>query len=262
MRRRRASVPARVALLAAGAAGLLGAAACSNSHDAKQAADVRTEVVRVQRANALLQRQIELAAGKDFYLVIDPAASEMTLMLRGAELQRYAVRGLQVGSPRVAWIGRRDPRPWQGTIWTSGELDPPRQIDRLVIQAAPPGKDTAEPEAPPIPPTPEELYPVPPRFHIRFDDGRSLEIRPREADEKAGRVARVWASWSAKWHDVAAAAFGKDRDTVRLRLAMNPHDAESLYRSLPPAVRLIVLAGGGDAPSNTASPAKTSSTKR
>ncbi len=229
--------------MVAGAASLLAASSCTKSPGAPQARDIKAELARLQRANALLQHQIELASGKDFYLVLDPAKSDLTLMLRGAELQRFAVRGLQVGSPRISWFGRRDPRPWQGTIWTSGALDPPRQIDRLVVQAAPPGKDVAEPEPPPIPQTPEELYPVPPRYLVRFDAGRSLEIRPREGDEKAGHVGRAWAAWIAKWHDVGSALFGGDRDRVRLRLAMSPHDAESLYRSLPPSVRLIVLAG-------------------
>ena len=223
------------------------AAACTRAPATQKSTDLRTEVARLQRTSALLQRQIELASEKEFYLVIDPAASAVSLMLRGAELQRYPVLGLQIGHPRVSWVGRHDPRPWQGTTWSNGELDPPRQIDRLVIQAAPPGKDVAEPEPAEIPPTAEELYPVPMRYHIRFASGLSLEIRPREADANAGRWARLWASWSAKWRDVAAAILTRDRDAVRLRMAMNPKDAESLYRSLPPAVRLIVLAGGADA---------------
>jgi hypothetical protein len=37
----------------------------------------------------------------------------------------------------------------------------------------------------------------------------------------------------------------RDRDTVRLRVVLNPKDAESLYRSLPPATRLLVLPVGG-----------------
>jgi hypothetical protein len=49
----------------------------------------------------------------------------------------------------------------------------------------------------------------------------------------------VW--WSAKWSDVVAAAFHRDRDAVRLRIALNAKDAASLYRSPPPAVRMIIL---------------------
>ena len=110
-----------------------------------------------------------------------------------------------------------------------------------MIQAAPPGEGAAEPEPPPVPPTPEEMYPVPSRYQVRFDEGRSIEVRPLDADRQAGRLARLRAWWGAKWHDVVAALFGRERDGVRLRIVLNPKDAASLYRSLPPAVRLIIL---------------------
>jgi len=228
--------------------------ACSKVPAGQSAMDRRTEVAQLQRTTDLLQRQVELAAGQDFYLVLDPATSNLTLMLRGARLQRYAVLGLQIGHPRIAWSGERDPRPVQGVVWSRGELDPPRQLDRLVIQAGEPGKDTGDQATPPIPPTAEELYPVPSRYHVRFDDGLSVEIRPREADATAGRWARLRASWSAKWRDAFAAVRSSDRDAVRLRIVLNPKDAQSLYRSLPPAVRLIVLAGAGEAAATPAPP--------
>ncbi len=82
---------------------------------------------------------------------------------------------------------------------------------------------------------------MPSRYQVRFDEGRSIEVRPLDADQKASALARFGAWWSAKWHDVIAALFRKDRDAVRLRLVLSPKDAASLYRSLPPAVRLIVL---------------------
>jgi hypothetical protein len=232
---------ARICLAAGVAAVGLSATSCSKREASPGGSDVPAQLARLQRANGLLQRQVELAGGKEFYLVLDPGAADLTLMLKGAELQRFPVIGLQVGQPRVSWLMRRDPRPWQEAVWAHGELDPPRQIDRLVIQAAPPGKDAAEPEAPAVPLTPEEMYPVPSRYHVRFDDGRSIEVRPLDADQQAGRLARFRAWWGAKWHDSVAAAFGTDRDAVRLRIALSPTDAASLYRSLPPAVRLIVL---------------------
>jgi hypothetical protein len=247
---RRASA---LAMVATGIA-IMMTAACSKAPAEKQDMDRRTEVAQLQRTTELLQRQVELAAGTDFYLVLDPATSGLTLMLRGARLQRYAVLGLQVGHPRTAWVGERDPRPVQGVVWSRGELEPPRQLDRLVIQAGEPGKETGDPATPPIPPTPEELYPVPSRYRVRFEDGLSVEIRPREADATAGRWARLRASWSAKWRDALAAVRSGDRDVVRLRIVLNPNDAESLYRSLPPAVKLIVLSGGANITPAPASP--------
>jgi len=242
-----------LAAIVAGAAGLA-ATSCAKDQASPKPMDTQARAARVQRINSLLQHQIDLAASKAFYLVLDPGASDITLMLRGAELQRFPVIGLQVGLPRVSWIARRSPQPWQDAIWTHGELDPPRAIDRLVIEAAPPGKNTAEPETPPVPSTPEELYPVPSRYQVRFDEGRSIEVRPLDADTQAGRLARVRAWWSAKWHDAIDAAWNTDRDAVRLRIALDPKDGASLYRSLPPDVRLVILGQDG-APAPAPTPA-------
>lgn len=231
-------------LLAAfvGGFALLAASACTDRQQpAAGGADAAAQVARLQRLNDLLQRQVELAGGKDFYLVLDPAASDLTLMLSGAELQSFRVIGLQVGTPRVSWFSRGEGKPWRDVVWSRGQLDPPREIDRLVVQAPPPGKETAEEEAPVVPPTPEEMYPVPSRYQVRFEEGRSIEVRPLDADKQASRLARFGAWWVAKWHDVAAAIAGRDRDTVRLRVVLDPKDAASLYRSLPPAVKLIIL---------------------
>jgi hypothetical protein len=230
-------VLAAVASLAA-----LTVVACRRETAAPAPDDLRTEAARLQQGNARLQRLTELAAGKEFYLVFDPAKPDLALMLRGAELQRYAVLGMMLGRPRVAWRTRSEPAPWQGEIWKAGALEPSRQIDRLVLEGPEPGKaETAEPTPPAIPRTAEELYPVPSRYLIRFADGLSVEIRPREADANLGRGARFRAWWSAKWRDAAAATFSSGRDAIRLRLVLNPKDAESLYRALPPDVKLIVL---------------------
>ena len=223
-------------------------AACQRGAEPAAAADPRADAARLQRTNAQLQKQIELAAGKEFYLVLDPATSGLTLMLKGAPLQRFTVLGLQVGHPRVAWASARDPRHVQSVIWSQGELDPPRQIDRLVIQSAEPGKETPETTPPPIPPTPEELYPVPSRYHVRFADGLSVEILPREADASVGRWAHARAAMAEKWRDILSALRIANRDAIRLRVTLDPKEAQSFYRSLPPAVRLIVLDGEVEAP--------------
>ena len=216
---------------------------CQRGPAPEASQDPRSPAARLERTNAQLQKQIELAAGKEFYLVLDPANAGLTLMLRGAPLQRFTVLGLQVGHPRVAWQSARDPRHVQSVIWSKGELDPPRQIDRLVIQSGEPGKETPESTPPPIPPTPEELYPVPSRYHVRFADGLSAEILPREADESVGRWAHARAAIAEKWRDIFSAIRAANRDAIRLRITLDPKDAQSFYRSLPPAVRLIVLDG-------------------
>ena len=236
---------------------LLALGACGREPSQSAAAGLAGDVARVQRSTALLERQLELAAGKEFYLVLDPTGFDLTLMLRGAELRRFPVLGVQIGYPRVSWFGRRDPRTWQGVVWSKGELDPPRPTDRIVVTAEQGSKGEEEPQPPPIPPTAEEHYRVPPRFHIRFSGGLSVEIRPREADANTGRLARLRSWWGAKWGDIAAAMGSSDRDVVRLRVVLNPSDADSLYRALPPAAKLLVLAGNPAGPRAPA-PAKAS----
>lgn len=224
----------------------LSLAACRRAaQPAPAAGDPVGDLARLQRANEFLERQVDLAAGKDFYLILDPAASRLTLMLKGATLQHFSVRSLQVGHPRVAWAASRDTRHVQSEVWSGGELVPPRQIDRLVVQAAPPGKEGEEPPAPPIPPTPEEMYPVPARYYVRFAEGLSLEVRPREGDATVGWWPRVRAATAERWRDAMAALRWRDRDAIRVRLVLDPKDAQSLYRSLPPSVRLLVLSSDG-----------------
>jgi hypothetical protein len=233
---------------------LLATGACTHGPAPPSAGSATAELTRLQRSTALLERQLELASGKEFYLVLDPTERDLTLMLRGAALRRFTVLGLQIGFPRIAWGGRRAAPAWQGVIWSNGELDPPRPIDRIVITPEEGGKDGSEPATPPIPPTAEELYRVPARFHVRFSSGLSVEIRPHDADADAGRLARLRTWWSAKWGDVMAALGSQDRDAVRLRVILSPADAGSLYRSLPPGVRLLVLSGE-PAPARTPTPA-------
>ena len=255
--------PFRHALAAAAVLSCLVAPACTQEPAASPGGGsapggIAVDLASLQRGNALLERQIELAAGKDFYLLLDPAGPDLTLMLRGAILQRFPVLGLQVGVPRVAWRTDRAATTWQGVIWSSGELDPPRALDRIVIAPEEGTEGDKEPEPPPIPPPAEELYPVPTRFHVRFANGLSMEIRPREADAAAGRLARLGVWWRAKWGDIAAALGVSSRDAVRLRVVLGPEDAGSLYRSLPPSVRLLVLSGE-EPPARPPAPAPASS---
>ena len=59
------------------------------------------ELARLSLQNALLQKQVDLAKGKEFYLLLDPKAEKLTLMFRAALLQQYRVEALEVGVPRV-----------------------------------------------------------------------------------------------------------------------------------------------------------------
>ncbi len=250
-----AAVTAMLGVPVAAALGLMAVLVAQPASPAGSAAPTQ-ELAALQRRTAVLERQVELARGKAFYLIFDPPGSTLTLMLRGARLQRYGVLGAQVGQPRVSWVRRATPVEWQGTVWSGGVLDPPRQVDRLVVQADEPGGEEAEPKPPSIPPTAEELYPVPPRYQIRFTGGVSIEVRPHDADSDVGTWTRIRAWAWARWHDTVAALSAADEDAIRLRLVLDPADAASLYRALPPDTQLLVLPGGLAAGTSTGPPAR------
>lgn len=200
----------------------------------------REEVARLQRQNVLLAQLAELAKGKEFYLLLDSRAKTLTLMLKGATLQTWSLVGLEVGGPRIAFVSRGLPDDWEGRIWSSGNLDPERKIDRFELDAPAPTKEGTEVDVP-IPPTPEEKYPVPPRYHIRYNGGLSIEVNPPRGDDEGGFFARLGTRLTQWWRDFREATSASPTDAIRLRLVLTEKDADSLYRALPPDTKLMVV---------------------
>jgi hypothetical protein len=200
----------------------------------------QVELTRLTLQNDLLQKQMTLAKAKEFYLLLDTQSQTLTLMYHAALLQQYHVDGLEVGVPRVVFRTRSDASGWEGRIWEKGALDPARALDRVEMQAPPPTKEGTEVEVQ-VPQTPEEKYPVPARYHIRFAGGLSLEVRPPGTDAKRGFWSKLAAGFRTWWADAKAASGGTPEDAVRLHVVMSKKDAESLYRALPPDTKLLVL---------------------
>jgi hypothetical protein len=198
------------------------------------------DLARLTFQNDLLQKQVDLAKGKDFYLILDPAGKSLELMYRAALLQSYRVDGLEIGVPRVLFRPRVEAAAWEGRIWTKGTLDPFRELDRVEMQAPPPTPEGQEVEVK-VPQTPEEKYPVPARYHIRFEGGLSIEVRPPGSEAEKGFWERLGERWSTWWTDAKAASKGEPDDTVRLHIVLSKKDAESLYRALPPNTALLVI---------------------
>jgi len=198
------------------------------------------DLARLSRENELLKQQLDLAKAKEFYILLDPKAQKLTLMYHAALLQQYRVEAIEVGVPRVVYHARSESSGWEGRIWEKGTLDPARALDRVEVQAPPPTKEGTEIEVQ-VPPTPEEKYPVPARYHIRFEGGLSIEVRPPGTDAALGFWSRLGAAWSTWWADAKAASTSAPSDTVRLHVVMSKKDAESLYRALPPETKLLVL---------------------
>ena len=200
----------------------------------------RQAVAQLARQVDLLEKRVDLASGEEFYLLIDPAGGTLKLMLHGAVLRDYQILGLDVGTPRIAFRERGLGSGWAGRVWAAGALVPPRERERVEI--VPPDSSAADSSlAPVMPPTPEEAYPVPSRYHVRYEGGLSLEVRPSELDTSVATWKRATAKVQVWARDLHAALQRHPEDVVRLRLVLRPEDAASLYRALPPDTRLLVL---------------------
>ena len=221
------------------------AQAASKKTDAPKPVETREEAARLLRRNETLERLASLASVDSFYVLLDPARSRLKLMLQAATLQDYGVLGLEIGGPRVLFFPRPLPQGWQGRIWRKGELSPERELDRKEIVITALG-DTARADSITtsfgIPQTPDEKYPVPPRYHIRYDGGLSLEVRLPAVNDSVGVVQNTFSRRAhAWWADLKDALQPSSADRIRVRVILSKDDAKSLYRAIPPNTKLLIL---------------------
>lgn len=211
--------------------------AASVAMAARAGADPRADIRQLALDTEVLRKMVALASGEEFYVVLDPNARTITLMLKGATLRHYEVQAIELADPQVAFVSRGDAHDWQGRIWSRGSLVPTREQDRVEIKVPPPGAEETEQEAV-IPPTPEEKYPVPPRFGIRYEGGLFVEIRSEGDDAPHQTFRHRLAAW---WEDFKEALRPHPTDRIRLRLTLELADVEAIYRSLPPDTKLLAL---------------------
>ena len=241
--------------------------------------------------NESLRRELALAGGDAFYLVLDDKTSMLTLMYKGAPLRETRLESAEIGAPRGRHGG-------DGPLdlyapFTSGNLHPPRINVREEV--VPPPLAGSIPEAPPagaqraeqgefvegdegeaaadatpvptveeveIPKTPEELYPVPLGYEIRFAEGLTLEVvrsknlpaagaattgnstagAPVASDHPEAYPTPPSPTWWERLTAVArrAALVRPEGERVRLRVVIDSLEADRLFRSLPTDVKLLI----------------------
>ncbi len=238
LRPRRHSPCARLLWIPGAAIPGLGLGLAAQADPAPALEPLRAEV-------ASLALEAELAAGSDFYLVLDRGTPSLTLYHQGTALRRYEVSGLAVGRARRFFAPAR-PLDLGGRIWSGARLAPERRVERVEMvsdEATPPDPTGAVSW---VPPAPHELNPTPAVFRVRYADGLSIEIRAERASasgEAAGPaprragIARRLAWWLA---DRAVLLVPGGGGQGRLRIAMPADEAGALYRSLPAGSRLLI----------------------
>lgn len=180
-----------------------------------------------------------LAASKQFYFELLLSKHEIRLCHSGVWLASYPLESIKVGYPRVFFVSLERHEDWIASVWKRGCLEPPAVVNRVEIV---PGDDSTTPtpgEADVLPPTLEELIPVPPVYDIRFEDGRVIRV---VLDGKIpGAVMSKWRI-AGRWRDFLAAVGLRPRDKVRIRVTVSGADGAALFRSFPDkAAGLLVV---------------------
>lgn len=225
------------------AAGFIAISAATGTQEASGGQEARpadaATIASLQAEVRTLERQTHLAADGRFYLVLDPEADELRLMLGGAVLRQFPVTLSGVSHPRLLFVRPEAGPAWLTSVWRHGSLAPPRPITSVVLDAPEaPVEEAVEPAI--LPPTVEESMPVPPRFFVRFADGLALEI-VRTDRPQAGFAADATHRFRNHWADVIAVTSRTRRDAVRVRLGLANSVADALYRSLPDDIGLMVV---------------------
>ena len=209
----------------------LGAPACVPA--AAGAEDPGTVWRREAAANRALRPQLELAKGKEFYLVLDTEASRLRLMLLGVVLEDFPVERIDLGVPERLFVNGGAPAELRGRVWTAGKLDPSNRDERSVMRIPDPDTPPEELE----PPTPEPPPTPPARYFVRFDGSLVLEVRAEGSSSSL--PGRIVEAGRRRWHDLASVATG--RTPARIRVHLEDADADLLFQSLPPGTHLLVL---------------------
>jgi hypothetical protein len=188
-------------------------------------------------ANPALKDWLAKAGTDSFYLLLDPAAHKLELVLGGVVMRTFEVSDVEVATPRRLGPSAHLPEDWHERVWTGATLDPPHPGARTEIIG--PEIGTADAEVL-IPPTPEEAIPVPDLFRLRFAEGLALEITGGVAEQKGELPpAELPRGFKEKIRMLREGA----PDRVRVRIRLNPEDASELYRSLPPGTDFVVAHG-------------------
>ncbi len=220
--------------LSAGLAALLAFTPLATSDQVDQRSTARLEA-----ENARLAKLLELAAGREFYLLLDPERGQLSLMCQGAVLREFPVLVTEVGRRRAFFGTRSLPGDWADSVWHDGQLEPARRFERLEID---PPDSPVDPDSLSvfIPPTPDEAIPAPDRFIIHYRDSKAIEIiaqdttalfvgarPPRPSVSIGERLARAVAPWR--------------QPKVLLQLHIPAADARALYRALPENGEFLLL---------------------
>jgi len=189
-------------------------------------------------ANTQLRRQLDLATGDTFYYTLDPVNRVLRFWYQGNILFERKLLDVQVGTRRGFFGKGAAPKDWAERVWSSGALEPPRMSTRLELDAS--STDYAKQrDENLVPPTPEEAFPAPDVWRIRYAGGMAVEVYGL-ADTTRTHPG-FFQDLGQQFQDSMKAIVSANNDAVRIRLYLSRPQADMLYRSVPPDSRFTIL---------------------
>ena len=217
---------------------LLGATKSGKGANSSDKASPGAGATELASANAQLRRQLDLATGDTFYYTLDPVKRVLRFMYQGNVLYERNLLDVEVGTRR-GFLGKgAAPKDWAERVWSSGTLEPERVSNRLELDAS--SQDyTKQRDEFLVPPTPEEAFPAPEVWRIRYAGGMAVEVHG-VADTTRTRPGFL-KGLGQQFQDSMKALVSANNDAVRIRLYLSRPQADMLYRSVPPDTRFTIL---------------------
>ena len=184
------------------------------------------------------EQRSEMAASGFFYLELRLSDHAIHLCHSGVSLKRYPYQKLEIGNPRVWLFQRHTAKPWLHAVWTDATLAPERDIKRIQII---PGDERTRPTpeiAGVIPPTLEEIIPVPPVYRINFKEGLTVEV---QLEGPIPYAVKEISPLQERLQDLKEIFGFTPAAHTQLRASMKAADGAALYRSFPDLPELLVV---------------------
>jgi len=217
---------------------LLGAAKSGKAPATKDKPPAGGSTTQLASANAQLRRQLDLATGDTFYYTLDPVRRVLRFMYQGNLLFERNLLDVEVGTRR-GFLGKgAAPKDWAERVWSSGALEPPRESNAPELDASSQNYKTQRDEYL-VPPTPEEAFPAPEVWRIRYTGGMAVEVHG-VTDTTVTRPG-FFKSLGQQFSDSMKALVSTKNDAVRIRLYLPRPESDMLYRSVPPETRFTIL---------------------
>ena len=217
---------------------LLGATKSGKTPGPKDKPSTGASSTQLASANAQLRRQLDLATGDTFYYTLDPVRRVLRFMYQGNVVFERNLLDVEVGTRR-GFLGKgAAPKDWAERVWSSGALEPPREPNRLELDASSQNYKTQRDEYL-VPPTPEEAYPAPDVWRIRYAGGMAVEVYG--VTDTTHTRPGFFKNLGQQFSDSMKALVSTNNDAVRIRLYLSRPQADMLYRSVPPETRFTIL---------------------